>query len=117
MRTNDEIIALIDLLRIEKKLSISELARRTNMAKSGLSMYINGKRQFSLDRIDDFAKALNTSVEFLLFPDTSKQTEIDLAYLKNKVVLFEGEPLSDETISKIEKMIKLSFELERKSPK
>ncbi|WP_153052655.1 helix-turn-helix domain-containing protein, partial [Streptococcus suis] len=37
MRTNDEIITLIDEIRREKGMSISELARQVGMAKSGIS--------------------------------------------------------------------------------
>ncbi len=37
MRTNDEIIELIKELSAEKNISLSELARKTNMAKSGIS--------------------------------------------------------------------------------
>ncbi|MCK3937046.1 LexA family transcriptional regulator [Streptococcus suis] len=66
MRTNDEIITLIDEIRREKGMSISELARQVGMAKSGISRYFNKTRGFPLDRADDFAKALGTTSEFLL---------------------------------------------------
>lgn len=55
MRTNDEIIDLLNQLRKEKNLSISELARRVGMAKSALSRYFNKTREFPLNRVDDFA--------------------------------------------------------------
>ncbi|MDN2948371.1 LexA family transcriptional regulator [Streptococcus suis] len=66
MRTNDEIITLIDEIRREKGMSISELARQVGMAKSGISRYFNKTRGFPLDRADDFAKVLGTTSEFLL---------------------------------------------------
>lgn len=66
MRTNEEIITLIDEIRKEKGWSISELARQVGMAKSGLSRYFNRTRGFPLDRADDFAKALNVTPEYLL---------------------------------------------------
>lgn len=66
MRTNDEIIEMIKNLCIEKDISLSELARRVGMAKSAISRYFNGTRQFPLNRIDDFAKALNITPEYLL---------------------------------------------------
>jgi bacteriophage repressor len=66
MRTNDEIIKMIKNLCIEKDISLSELARRVGMAKSAISRYFNGTRQFPLNRIDDFAKALNITPEYLL---------------------------------------------------
>ncbi len=54
MRSNDEIINLLNQLREEKNLSISELARRVGMAKSALSRYFNKTREFPLNRVDDF---------------------------------------------------------------
>ncbi|EMF0059351.1 helix-turn-helix transcriptional regulator [Enterococcus hirae] len=66
MRRNNEIIEIIDLKRQEKQLSISELARRVGMAKSALSRYFNGTREFPLNRVEDFAKALDVSSEYLL---------------------------------------------------
>lgn len=66
MRSNNEIIELIKNLCIEKDISLSELARRVDMAKSAISRYFNGTRQFPLNRIDDFARALNTTPEYLL---------------------------------------------------
>ena len=47
-------------------LSISELARRVNMAKSAVSRYFNYTREFPLNRADDFAKVLHITPEFLL---------------------------------------------------
>lgn len=66
MRSNEEIVEIIDSKRIEKKLSISELARRVGMAKSALSRYFNKTREFPLNKIEDFAKALGVSSEYLL---------------------------------------------------
>ena len=45
MRNNDEIIDILNKLKEEKGLSLSELARRVNMAKSALSRYFNKTRQ------------------------------------------------------------------------
>lgn len=66
MRTNSEIIDLIKEICVEKDISLSELARRTDMAKSAISRYFNKTRQFPLNRVNDFAKALNTTPEYLL---------------------------------------------------
>lgn len=66
MRTNSEIIDLIKTICAEKDISLSELARRTDMAKSAISRYFNKSRQFPLNRVNDFAKALNTTPEYLL---------------------------------------------------
>lgn len=66
MRSNDEIVDILNDLRLEKRLSISELARRVKMAKSAVSMYFNKTREFPLNRTDDFAKALGVTPEYIL---------------------------------------------------
>lgn len=71
MKTNSEIVDLIKSLYIEKDMSMSELARQVDMAKSALSRYFNKERQFPLNRIPAFAKALNVEPEFLLGIDNT----------------------------------------------
>ncbi|KMT32938.1 XRE family transcriptional regulator [Melissococcus plutonius] len=66
MRTNDDIINILIDEKNKKNLSISELARRVNMAKSALSRYFNKTREFPLNRADDFANALGITTEYLL---------------------------------------------------
>lgn len=66
MRTNDEIMTLITDLRKQKKMTSAELAERVGIAKSAMSRYENRTRQFPVNKISDFAKALETSPEYLL---------------------------------------------------
>ena len=66
MRTNNEIIYLIKELTNQRGYSISELARRVDMAKSAVSRYFNGTREFPLNRVDEFSKALGVTPEYLL---------------------------------------------------
>ncbi|HEN6739016.1 TPA: helix-turn-helix domain-containing protein [Streptococcus agalactiae] len=114
MRTNEEIITIIDELRKEKRLSISELARQVGMAKSGLSRYFNRTRGFPLDRANDFAKVLGVTPEFLLgvqpinsedkitTTEISNQPEIVSIYEKleqprqEKVLSFANEQLEEQ---------------------
>lgn len=72
MRTNEEIITLMKELLDEKSMSISELARRTGMAKSAVSRYFNRTREFPLNRVDEFAKALGVRPEYILGIDFPK---------------------------------------------
>ncbi|MEX5935714.1 helix-turn-helix domain-containing protein [Mammaliicoccus sciuri] len=73
MRTNDEIIDLMQKTLKEKNMSISELARQVGMAKSAVSRYMNKTREFPLNRAEDFAKALGISTGYLLgFLETNK---------------------------------------------
>lgn len=74
MRNNDEIISVISKLMDKQNLSTSELARRTDMAKSTVSRYLNKSREFPLNRADDFAKVLKVTPEYLLGLEERKQT-------------------------------------------
>jgi repressor LexA len=76
MRTNDEIIDLLENLKEEKNLSISEIARRVNIAKSSVSRYFNRTREFPLNRVDDFAKAFNVESEYILGIDFKAPTNM-----------------------------------------
>lgn len=112
MRTNEEIITLIDEIRKEKGWSISELARQVGMAKSGLSRYFNRTRGFPLDRADDFAKALNVTPEYLLGVQKAtdkNDTEIEILTIYNqleqsrqdRVVEFAQEQLAEQENSAV----------------
>lgn len=83
MRSNDEIIDLLNSIRIDKQLSISELARRVGMAKSAISRYFNKTREFPLNRVEDFARALGVSSEYILgFEEKQQHSTIESIYNK-----------------------------------
>ena len=95
MRTNEEIVRILIDEKNKQKLSISELARRVDMAKSAISRYFNFTREFPLNRADDFAKVLGISTEYLLGiskEETSNNEEI------------ENPPLIQETIRAMEQL-------------
>ena len=73
MRTNEEIVNILKEEKDKKGLSISELARRVNMAKSAVSRYFNYTREFPLNRADDFARVLNITPEYLLGVNENKK--------------------------------------------
>ena len=66
MNSNKEVVELVMKLTEEQGMSMSELARRVGTAKSAISRYFNGTREFPLNRIEDFASALHTTPDFLL---------------------------------------------------
>lgn len=66
MRSNNEIINLIQDRIDEKGMSMSELARQVGIAKSTMSRYFNRTREFPLNKTDNFAKALGMTPEYLL---------------------------------------------------
>lgn len=59
-------MTLITDLRKQKKMTSTELAEKVGIAKSAMSRYENRTRQFPVNKISDFAKALETSPEYLL---------------------------------------------------
>lgn len=75
MRTNEEIVKIIKNNLDKQQMSISELARRVNMAKSAVSRYLNLTREFPLNRAEDFAKALHISTEYLLGFEKNEQSQ------------------------------------------
>lgn len=113
MRTNDEIIELIKELSAKKNISLSELARQTNMAKSGISRYFNKTRTFPLNRADAFAKALGVTPEFLLGVKPVKKepdfSDLDLRELAKSAKTFDGKPLNEEDIEAIENILDIYF--------
>lgn len=111
MRTNDEIIELIKELCAEKNISLSELARKTNMAKSGISRYFNKTRTFPLNRADSFAKALGVTPEYLLGVKPTKKepdfSETDLRRMAENAKTFDGKPLNEDDIEAIQNIIEI----------
>ncbi|HJB78672.1 MAG TPA: helix-turn-helix domain-containing protein, partial [Candidatus Nosocomiicoccus stercorigallinarum] len=66
MNNNDQIIAIIKEQMKLKKLSSNELARRVGVAKSAMSRYLNLNREFPLNKVNEFSKALDLSPEYIL---------------------------------------------------
>lgn len=77
MRTNDEIMDILDELKDAQGLSISEIARRVDMAKSAVSRYFNRTREFPLNRAREFSKAFGVEPEYLLGMDYDLPTNIE----------------------------------------
>ncbi|TPR13693.1 XRE family transcriptional regulator [Apilactobacillus timberlakei] len=77
MRSNSEIIRLIDRSIRVNGFSYAEFAKRVNMSTSAISRYINNERPFPIDKSEIFAKELGVSVEWLL--GTTDDEEIFLA--------------------------------------
>ena len=99
----------ISLNKLEEKLSFS---RNTiyNMKKSTpnvervsmIADYFNVSTDYLLGRTD------NPNVASEIFTTSDGRT-VDLSNLRERVVLFDGKPLSDEDVDKIAQIIKLSL--------
>lgn len=74
MRSNEEIVDILVNRMEQMNMSMSELARRVGTAKSALSRYINKEREFPLNRINEYANALNVTPEYLLGFDEERVT-------------------------------------------
>lgn len=102
MRSNEEIIDLIDSIRKEKGLSLSELARRVGMAKSALSRYFNKTREFPLNKVEIFANVLDISSEYILGFDSRNSTTLETIYnqldqkRQQKVYSFAEQQLNEQ---------------------
>ncbi|WP_239517384.1 helix-turn-helix domain-containing protein [Streptococcus suis] len=105
MRTNEEIIQILMDKLGEKNISMSELARRTGIAKSTLSRYFNKTREFPLNRADTFAKVLGITTEYLLGMEATPTKEptptIDFKEMAAESMSYDGMPLNDEDIDLI----------------
>lgn len=77
MRTSTEVVDYLNTLRNQQNVSISELARRVKMSKSTVSLYFNKTREFPVNRLGEFAKALHTTPEQVLgvSDDTTTQSK------------------------------------------
>lgn len=113
MRNNAEIIELIKQICNEKGISLSELARKTGMAKSAISRYFNLTRSFPLNRADQFAKALGVTPEYLLGvePVTENKepefTSSDLRKMAENAKTFDGKPLNEDDVEAIKNIIEI----------
>lgn len=56
----------INLLRIKKGMSITELAQKSKLAKATVSRVLSNKSDARLDTIGKLAKALNVEVEQII---------------------------------------------------
>lgn len=109
MRTNEEIISLIQEEAKKKGMSMSELARRVGIAKSTMSRYFNKTREFPLNKADDFAKIFNITPEFLLGIQKENKEKPEILTIYNqleeprqeKVLDFANAQLDEQESSKV----------------
>ena len=80
MRTNEEVVSILENRMKEKEMSISELARQVEMAKSAVSRYFNRTREFPLNRLNDFARVLNLDPAYILGFEQEVTNDINVIY-------------------------------------
>lgn len=105
MRSNDEIIRYLTQLKSEQQLTISEIARRTGMAKSAISRYFNKSREFPVNKVDDFAKVFNVTPEEIL--GIKKETDgLSVDEAVDNLRAYQGKPISDDEKEVLKDIIK-----------
>lgn len=99
-------------------ISLNTLEDKLKLGKN--SLYGLKRNQPSAERLQQIADYFNVSTDYLLGrtdnPSIAKDTVttpdgriVDLSNLRERVVLFDGKPLSDDDVDKIAQIIKLSL--------
>lgn len=109
----------IKLLAKKQGISLNTLEERVGLGKNYIYSLKN-KKTPSVEHIAKIADYFNVSTDYLLGrtdnPAIAKDTVttpdgrvVDLSNLRERVVLFDGNPLSHEDVDKIAQIIKLSL--------
>lgn len=99
-------------------ISLNTLEEKLELGKN--SLYGLKRNQPSAERLQQIADYFNVSTDYLLgrtdnpaissdLVTTADGRTVDLSNLHERVVLFDGKPLSDEDVDKIAQIIKLSL--------
>ena len=95
-------------------LSINSLEKKLGYSRN--TIYNLKTSKPSTERLQEIADYFNVSTDYLLgrtdnpkLYTTPDGREVDLSDLRNRVILFDGKPLSDDDVYKIEQIIKLSI--------
>ena len=62
----------------ERKISQSELSRRTGIGRNSISDYLNGKYEAKQDKVFELAKALNVNEAWFMGFDISKNRKLKI---------------------------------------
>ena len=99
-------------------ISLNTLEEKLGLGKN--SLYGLKRNQPSAERLQQIADYFNVSTDYLLgrtdnpaissdFVTTADGRVVDLSNLRERIVLFDGKPLSDDDVDKIAQIIKLSL--------
>ena len=73
------------------------------------SILERGVMNAKAETIFKICDALGINPESFAEEKSDRQSTIDLSNLRERIVMFDGKPLSDDDVSKIEQIIKLSL--------
>lgn len=102
----------------KKGLSLNQVEEKLGYSKN--TLYSLKRQKVSSERLQEIADYFNVSTDYLLGrtdnPNVASETVttadgrvVDLSNLRERVVLFDGKPLSDNDVDKIAQIIKLSL--------
>ena len=102
----------------KRGLSLNQVEEKLGYSKN--TLYSLKRQKVSSERLQEIADYFNVSTDYLLGrtdnPSIAKDTVttpdgrvVDLSNLRERVVLFDGKPLSDDDVDKIAQIIKLSL--------
>ena len=105
-------------LALKRGISLQKVAE--DLGYSINYLYTLKEKTPKSDRLEEIADYFNVSTDYLLGrtdnPAIAKETVttpdgriVDLSNLRERVVLFDGKPLSDDDVDKIAQIIKLSL--------
>lgn len=112
------ILDKIKVLANEQALTLAELERKLDFSNGSLRKWDTSTP--SSDKIEKVADYFNVSTDYLLGRTDNPRIasdvvtaadgrEVDLSNLRERVVMFDGKPLSDDDVEKIAQIIKLSL--------
>lgn len=113
---NKEVMAKNIRKQLESRgLNVKDFAARMDFKYSTVLDWINAKTYPRIDKIELMANYFGIEKADLIEENnqlhTTSEETIDLSNLREKVVMFDGKPLSDDDVKKIEQIIRLSIEV------
>ena len=113
---NKEVMAKNIRKQLESRgLNVKDFAARMDFKYSTVLDWVNAKTYPRIDKIELMANYFGIEKADLIEENnqlhTTSEESIDLSNLREKVVMFDGKPLSDDDIKKIEQIIRLSIEV------
>lgn len=99
-------------------LSLNQVEEKLGYSKN--TLYSLKRQKVSSERLQEIADFFNVSTDYLLgrtdnpaissdLVTTADGRVVDLSNLRERIVLFDGKPLSDDDVDKIAQIIKLSL--------
>ena len=113
---NKEVMAKNIRKQLESRgLNVKDFAAIMDFKYSTVLDWVNAKTYPRIDKIELMANYFGIEKADLIEENnqlhTTSEETIDLSNLREKVVMFDGKPLSDDDVKKIEQIIRLSIEV------